>query len=46
MREKWLNLATVRLQSADPGVVEAGRTALIALARSGPVRIRAIVEAP
>jgi tetratricopeptide (TPR) repeat protein len=39
-----LNLATVRLQSADPGVVEAGRTALIALARSGPVRIRAIVE--
>lgn len=39
-----LNLATVRLQSSDPGVVEAGRTALIALARSEPVRIRAIVE--
>lgn len=39
-----LNLAIARLQSADPDVVETGRSALISLARLEPVRIRAIVE--
>lgn len=39
-----LNLAIARLQSADPVLVEAGRSALIGLARSEPVRIRAVVE--
>lgn len=39
-----LNLAIARLQSADPVLAEAGRTALIGLARSESVRIRAVVE--
>ncbi len=39
-----LNLAIARLQSADPAQVEAGRSALIGLAHSEPVRIRAVVE--
>jgi len=39
-----LNLAIARLQSAEPVLVEAGRSALIGLARSDFVRIRAVVE--
>jgi len=39
-----LNLAIARLQSADPVLLEAGRLALVDLARSEPVRIRAVVE--
>lgn len=39
-----LNLAMARLRSADPDVAEAGRSALISLARLESVRIRAIVE--
>lgn len=39
-----LNLAIARLQSADPALVEVGRVALVGLARSEPVRIRAVVE--
>ena len=39
-----LNLAIARLQSAEPALAEAGRTALIGLARSERVRIRAVVE--
>jgi len=39
-----LNLAIARLQSGDPVLAEAGRTALTGLARSEPVRIRAVVE--
>jgi tetratricopeptide (TPR) repeat protein len=39
-----LNLAIARLQSADPILAEAGRSALVALARSEQVRIRAVVE--
>lgn len=39
-----LNLAIARLQSADPALAEAGRTALTGLARSESVRIRAVVE--
>jgi tetratricopeptide (TPR) repeat protein len=39
-----LNLAIARLQSPDPARAEAGRAALITLARSEPVRLRAVVE--
>lgn len=39
-----LNLAIARLQAEDPVHVEAGRSALIGLARAEPVRIRAVVE--
>lgn len=39
-----LNLATVRLQHPDSSRVEAGRAALVQLAQTEPVRIRAIVE--
>lgn len=39
-----LNLAIARLQSADAALAEAGRSALLGLARAEPVRIRAVVE--
>lgn len=39
-----LNLALVRLRSAEPAHAEVGRTSLIRLAQADPVRIRAVVE--
>jgi HEPN domain-containing protein len=39
-----LNLAVVRLRSTDQAKAEAGRAALLELARSDPMRIRAVVE--
>lgn len=39
-----LNLAVVRLRSANPEMVAAGRASLTELAHSDPIRIRAVVE--